>query len=117
MARFRRVGKYATFTPPSFLDGVCQAVDVWGESSSVSPPRIVHLCVAKKAPTSGFYFSPNRTIRSYLSEDVRKIGQDISVSLVRYGKQLPSATAEAIWNSVKSGEKNTSGHTTDEQGS
>ena len=92
MARIRRVGRYATFTPPTFLEGVAQVADCWSSVSSVTPPRIVYY--TKKAPaTNGFGFrgSSEKAINASLSGDVRRVGKDMFVCIHRYGSQFSGA--------------------------
>jgi len=97
MARIRRVGKYATFTPPTFLGGVSQVVNLWGDSSGATPPRIVYSTrkEAIKAASSYRYYC-GKTAKVSLGEDVKRIGNDIHACMQRYDRQLPPETVERI---------------------
>jgi hypothetical protein len=89
MARIRRVSDVLTFTPPTFLEGIAQIVDLEGRvPSHVQPPRIkyVERKSSTKAKCSGGY--QVKSVNSALSRDVKVVGSDMRACIERYGKKV-----------------------------
>lgn len=97
MARIRRVGKFATFMPPTFLEGVAQVADLWGSSSSVTSPRIVYFIKPSRGKDEFRHRNKAaRTVSGCLASDVRNVGRDFFACLKKHHSQLPPSTAEKV---------------------
>ncbi len=89
MARIRRVSDILSFTPPTFLEGFAQVVDLYGRvPSHTLPLRIMYVKrkSSAKAKHSGEFQA--KSVDSALARDVKAIGSDMYTCINRYGKKV-----------------------------
>ena len=89
MARTRRVSDVLCFTPPTFLEGVAQVVDLFGRvPAHVKPPKIRYVERKSSAMDKRGGQYQVKSVESALFRDMKAIGSDMYTCLDRYGKKI-----------------------------